>query len=144
MVFKSKPLACVTCACERVALCVGGGLVSLRRPFQQVVEAGKAARQIAEQALLPRTVLGRQGPSADVGWGVGSCVPASVAQRLVGVGALGGGRKHTHTDTAASGHRDTQTDSVVQISMETILVLQYIYYVANIGKQIKAFEFPPT
>lgn len=58
-----------TCASERAALGSGGGgrLVPLRHALQQVVETPKAARQVAQEALLPGAVLGRQAAAAHVG-----------------------------------------------------------------------------
>ena len=86
-----------TCASERAALgcgcgcgcgCGGRRLVPLRHALQQVVQAAEASRQVAQEALLPRAVLGRQPGAAHVGRRVGRRVPAGVAQRLVRVGAL--------------------------------------------------------
>lgn len=83
-----------TCAGERAALGGGGGSSSgglvgpLGGPFQQVVQAAEASGQIAEQTLLPGTVLRWQPAAAHVGRGVGGRVPAGVAQRLVGMGPL--------------------------------------------------------
>lgn len=85
-----------TCASERAALGGSGGgggcgrrLVPLRCALQQVVQAPKAARQIAQETLLPRAVLGRQAHTAHVGRGVSGRVTAGVAQRLIRMGALG-------------------------------------------------------
>lgn len=85
-----------TCASERAALGGGGSgggggrrLVPLRRALQQVVQAPEAARQIAQETLLPRAVLGRQAGAAHVGRRVGRRVTAGVAQRLIRMGALG-------------------------------------------------------
>lgn len=86
-------LARGTCASERAALGSGGGggggrLVPLRHALQQVVETAKAARQVAQEALLPGAVLGRQATAAHVGRGVGRRVTAGVAQGLVWMGTL--------------------------------------------------------
>lgn len=83
-----------TCASERAALGGGGGgggrgrLVPLRHALQQVVETPKAARQVAQEALLPGAVLGRQAAAAHVGGWVGRRVTAGVAQGLVWMGTL--------------------------------------------------------
>lgn len=53
------------------------------------MQAPEAARQVAQEALLARAVLGRQAAAADVGGRVGRRVAAGVAQRLVGMRALG-------------------------------------------------------
>lgn len=52
------------------------------------METPKASRQVAQQALLPGAVLGRQAAAAHMGGRVGRRVAAGVAQRLVRVGTL--------------------------------------------------------
>lgn len=80
-----------TCASERAALGCSGGrrFVPLRHALQQVVQTPEAARQIAQEALLPGAVLGRHACAAHVGGRVRCRVTAGVAQRLVRMGALG-------------------------------------------------------
>lgn len=58
-----------TCASERAALGRRGGrrFVPRRDALQKVVQAPKAACQVAEEALLPGAVLGRQACPAHVG-----------------------------------------------------------------------------
>lgn len=58
-----------TCASEGAALCCRGDrrLVPLGRALQQVVQAAKASRQIAQETLLPGAVLGWQASAAYMG-----------------------------------------------------------------------------
>lgn len=61
-----------TCAGQGAALGCGGGssgrrFVPLRSALQQVVQAPEAACQIAQEALLPGAVLGREACAAHVG-----------------------------------------------------------------------------
>ena len=58
-----------TCASEGAALSCSDGrhFVPLRRALQQVVQTPKAARQIAQETLLPGAVLGWQAGTAHVG-----------------------------------------------------------------------------
>lgn len=58
-----------TCASERAALGCSGGrrLVPLGRALQQIVQTPKAARQVAQKALLPGAVLGWQACAAHMG-----------------------------------------------------------------------------
>lgn len=87
----SSSLSEATCASEGAALgsCGCRRLVPLRRALQQVVQTPKAARQIAQETLLPWAVLGRHASSAHVGGWISCSVTAGVAQRLVGMRALG-------------------------------------------------------
>lgn len=66
---EQKVLAAGTCASERAALgpCGSSRFVPRRNALQQVVQTPKAARQIAEEALLPGAVLGWQACPAHVG-----------------------------------------------------------------------------
>lgn len=67
--YAAAVLARGTCASERAALGSSGGgrLVPLRHALQQVVETPKTAREVAQEALLPGAVLGRQAAAAHVG-----------------------------------------------------------------------------
>lgn len=60
------------------------------------MQAGEAAREVAEERLLSGAVVGRHACPADVGGRVGRRVSTGVAQRLVRVRAL---KSHTQATT---------------------------------------------